>query len=110
MLKESVTPQDVCDLLNGLLETDREFIQNLINSRIPCNKDVADHPTIQVQGYKDYPNVHTCGILGILNGLFGIRENGFGPLCCELDDESGEIITFKLIPKGKILNESDEEN
>jgi len=109
MLKESVTPQDVCDLLNGLLKSDREFVTNLVRFHAPCNTEIAGHPTIQVRGYKEYPNVYTCGIVGILNGIFGIRKDGFGSICYEIDDESGNITEFKTTEgvKTKEPNEED---
>jgi len=100
MLKESVTPQEVCDLLNSLLKTDREFITNIMKTHIPCNKKVAEHPTVQVRGYKDYPDSYTCDILGILNGLFGIQEDGMGAICYLMDDASEKITEFKITPGG----------
>jgi hypothetical protein len=62
---------------------------------------MADHPTIQVRQYPgdEYSSV---GILGILNGLFGIREDGMGAICMEIEDD-GKIISFKLTPKKEDL-------
>jgi hypothetical protein len=96
MLKESITPQDVCDLLNELLEKDYDCIHELISYRVKCNQAVADHPTVQVQCFKpeSKPKV---GLLGILNGLFGVREDLFGIICMEVDGT--RIVTFKLTPE-----------
>lgn len=95
-LKKLVTAEDVFELLNELLEIDRDFIQELVSARINCNKAMADHPTVQVLdtgsgGYK-------TGIIGILNGLFGIREDGFGAICVYLD-ENGNIERFGPSPE-----------
>lgn len=95
MLKESVSPQDVCNLLNELLEKDYDCVHELISYRVKCNQAVADHPTVQVQQLKDEP--FKVGLLGILNGLFGIREDLFGTICMEVDGT--RIVTFKLTPE-----------
>jgi hypothetical protein len=97
-IKQSVTPQDVCDLMNELLKLDYACASGLINYHQPCNKTVADHPTIQVRQYGDEePSV---GILGILNGMFGIREDGMGAICYEID--LGEILRFIPTPPPEI--------
>jgi len=93
MLKESITPQDACDLLNEMLALDYECVYGLIAHRQRCNEAVAYHPTIQVQQYAldEYPKV---GIVGILNGMFGIREDGMGAICYE--EDQGKILRFKI--------------
>lgn len=69
MLKENVTPQEVCDLMNDLLKKDYECMRTIINQRVVCNDDASEHPTVQVCKYdKDLPA--SVGILGILNGIF----------------------------------------
>lgn len=95
MLKQSVTPQDVCDLLNELLKLDYDCANGLISYRQQCNEAVAAHQSIQVQQYKDdkFPKV---GIVGVLNGIFGIRDDGMGAICFEIDN--GNILGFKLTP------------
>jgi len=95
MLKQSVTPQEVCDLLNELLKLDYDCAHGLISYRQQCNKLVADHPSIQVQQYKgdNFPKV---GIVGVLNGIFGIRDDGMGAICFEIDN--GKVLGFKLTP------------
>jgi hypothetical protein len=96
-LKNNVTVQEVIALLNEFLELDPEAIQNLINNRCKCNDKVANHPTIQVRKYPEDED-YTVGLLGILNNLFGIREDGMGAICAEIEDISGKIITFKETP------------
>lgn len=97
MLKESVSVQDVCDLLNEMLKADYGCVEALVSYRAMCSDIIADHPTIQVRKFKD-DEFPTVGILGILNGLFGIREDGMGALCMEVDDEDGTILGFKPTP------------
>lgn len=96
MLKPSVTPQEVCDLLNELLKLDYDCVRKLLSYREVCNELVANHPTVQVQQHSgdEFP---TVGIVGILNGLFGTTEEGMGALCYEIEDD-GTILGFKLTP------------
>jgi hypothetical protein len=109
MIKKSVTAKDICSLLNELLEKDSSFVKNLMEVHVPCNEDIANHPTVQVRGYNEYPNVHTCGIMGLINGILGIREDGFGALCYEID-EAGNIVEFKETPTEGGKSESIEES
>ena len=94
MLKSSITVQDVCDLLNEVLKLDSDFLHAITFHREKCNEAIANHPTLQVHQYspQDPP---MAGIIGLLNGMFGIREDdGMGGLCCEIDDNN-KIIQFK---------------
>jgi hypothetical protein len=99
MLKQSVTPQDVCDLLNELLKLDYDCAHGLISYRQQCNESVATHQSIQVQQYNGdtFPKV---GIIGVLNGVFGIRDDGMGAICFEVDN--GRVLGFKLTPSTRI--------
>jgi hypothetical protein len=94
MIKETITIQDVCDLLNELLKKDPFCINSLIFQRVFCNKAIANHPTVQVDQCGNQPRV---GLIGIINGLFGIREDGMGALCAEVNND-GELIVFKPTP------------
>jgi hypothetical protein len=96
-LKESITVQDVCSLLNELLIEDAKCIHDLVNARIICNSKIADHPTVQVQQYKGEQQAKV-GLLGIINGLFGIRDDGMGAICVDIDDDD-KIIRFKETPE-----------
>ena len=92
MINESVTVEQTIKLLNEMLAIDPEATQALIDSRVNCNEALADHATIQVQQYEgdDHPKV---GIIGVLNGMFGIDDEGWGPICCHINDE-GKILKF----------------
>lgn len=94
MLKQFVSIQDVCALLNELVVLDPDCIKAFVFQRVPCNEAVADHPTIQVHQPKG--EKPTVGLLGILNGIFGIQEDGMGALCAEVDDNN-KLIGFRPI-------------
>lgn len=98
-MKKSITVQDVCDFLNEILKLDPECTKSLVTKRVKCNKAISDHPTIQVQQSSAlYPD--KVGILGILNGMFGVRGDGVGPICAELDGNN-KIVCFKKTPEKK---------
>jgi hypothetical protein len=92
MLKENIDVNDVCNLLNELLNLDRKCIRALFEYHLPCKDEISDHPTVQVRSYDD-----SLGFLGILNGFFGVREDGRGPICIE-EDENKKIKCFKPTP------------
>ncbi|MCP4348122.1 MAG: hypothetical protein GY795_21680, partial [Desulfobacterales bacterium] len=87
MIKERVTIEETIDLLNELIETDAPAIAALIANRVPCNQQLADHPTVQCGA--QHGGFHV-GMLGILNGLFGAHEGdyrtGWGPITFVFDD------------------------
>ena len=97
MIKQSVTPQEVVDFLNELLKVDRLAINAIFNIRVHCNKEMAEHPTVQVGRNEEVCQV---GIVGILNGLFGTYESGYG--CISVYIENGEIEEFALLTEQRI--------
>lgn len=96
-------PQDDADLakdaliefflatLNGALAADREAMSALLSHRVPCNEDMQKHPTIQVL-VED--GEATLGVLGLINGLVGIRPDDWGYITLICDDETDEPIKF----------------
>ena len=106
MLRQCVTPQEACDLLNELLKLDYDCISSLVRHHERCNDAIADHPSVQVSKYSAQSTLAqvnktaTVGFIGILNGMFSIREDGMGAICYEFDDD-GKITMFKLTPKGE---------
>lgn len=82
MIGEQVTLDEVIDYLNELIQTDCPAIAALVANRVPCNQEMADHPTVQVM--QQHGGFHV-GMLGILNGLFGTFEDGWGPITFVFD-------------------------
>jgi hypothetical protein len=89
------------NLLNEAFKMDPEAINKLVGSRVKCNKELADHPTIQVLGEGD-PMTFTVGLLGILNGIFGKDGNGTGYIGIELDEEEWQIEKFVYLNKNAV--------
>lgn len=93
-MKESITIQDAIDLLNDALKDDPKAIQQLVEARVECNHQLADHKTIQVANYHLEKDKFQVGLLGIINGMFGIDEKGYGPVTAFIEDD-GTIIRFE---------------
>lgn len=84
--------------MNDALKTDSDAITSLMNARVPCSNAMACHPTIQVRLNKEL-GVYSVGLLGILNGLCGAREDGWGFIAAVLDDASGDILKFERLER-----------
>lgn len=98
-IRENITPQEVVDFLNSLLQVDANAIHNLVEERVPCNEAMADHPLVQVVG--GVSGMASVGFLGILNGMFGARPSddpdypGYGIIAADYDKFT--LIGFKLL-------------
>lgn len=93
-LKNNITIDDTINFLNELLKIDSEAIINLVEYRVLCNDELSDHPTVQVS----YDKTHgycKVGLMGIINGLFGTDEDGWGAICINIQD--GKIINFARV-------------
>ena len=92
---------DLITYLNRLLELDRTFVTELIGRRVHCNREIADHPSIQTRR-TSREVVHQCTILGVLNGFCGILDDpaaeprlwGLGPITAVLD-AAGMVLRFE---------------
>lgn len=103
---------DFIAFLNGLLETDPEFMQEFCNRRVGCNEALADHPTVQVHvgpsalpGEREPEGRPTqsprAGFIGVMNGFFGAYHEGeragWGAIAMILDN-AGRIERFVRVP------------
>jgi len=86
----------IIERLNSMAEADSDAVMRLIETRVTCNDELAEHPTCQVG--QDESGECTVGLLGILNGILGKDSKGWGYLCAELDD-NGKLIRFKKTPQ-----------
>jgi hypothetical protein len=80
----------IIDFLNDLLEYDRNAISLLIMTRVECNEELSNHPTVQVL-VRD--NKYLVGFLGILNGIYS-KDNKY---IAAIYDEDGIILKFKKL-------------
>ena len=89
-MNDSVTVDDAISLLNDLIILDRPAIAALLANRVPCNENLAKHPTVQVT-YQHHS--YHVGMFGIINGLFGVDDHGRGLIRCVFDN--GNLIRFE---------------
>jgi len=79
----------VVSVLNDALKRDPEGITALMNSRVPVNSKIIEHPTIQVSAG------NVLGPLGLLNGLFGVNHSGSGFIVMVLNEQN-KILEFRI--------------
>jgi len=86
---------DLAAFLNGLIEVDQAFVQELIAQRLPCNDALASHPTVQV-GVDD--GIARAGVLDVLNGFLGVFDDGpkmgWGALTAIYEDD--RLVRFAI--------------
>lgn len=95
--KNTVDAVTASEFLNSLVQLDQEAMQKLADTRVPCNKSLVDHPTVQTS------NGHV-GLLGIINGLFGTDDRGWGHICATFDGNNrliGFCTVDRLVEKNK---------
>jgi len=99
----AITPEDAVRILNDAHAADPQAMQDLVESRVPCNENLAQHPTIQVCGgtTEEPPQV---GFLGVLNGLFGINHNGRGHIEAVYDGVYPALAGFRVGPTADAPN------
>lgn len=88
--EKKVTAQDVVDLMNAAAALDPQAVRALVHARVVCNDALAGHPSIQVGRASDTDpgGPWVVGLLGILNGIFGTFDNGWGCITVILDDSA----------------------
>jgi len=89
MINEPITLDAAISFLNDLVKLDPIAMAKLVDAKVPCNRDLADHATVQVACTPEGKQ-HTVGFLGVLNGLFGTmpddsKHPGWGPISAEYE-------------------------
>ena len=84
--------QSAVKLLNEALERDPDAVTQLVNLRVACNEQLAQHPTIQVHRFGD---IHKVGVLGLLNGALGGGPSGDIGAQGPLDPKTGQFLRVK---------------
>lgn len=99
MFKPSVTIAEVVSLLNELAVLDPDAMHALVENRVVCNDALADHPTVQVASRGEWNGAgYEFGILGVLNGLFGSDEAGWGAIAAVFGNEDRRLVGFVARP------------
>lgn len=91
----TVLAHAIVGLLNEMLTLDPVATAALINARVPCNDALANHSTIQAGPVEGSPQ-NVVGILGLLNGLCGVDDRGWGVVAAVVESD-GTVSGFKVL-------------
>ncbi len=87
--------KEVIAYLNEVVALDPEALHQLSEHRVPANKDLTQHETTQIHHLTttnlDLTNPedkgYVVGMVGILNGLVGVRPDGYGYITSVYGDD-----------------------
>jgi len=97
--KPSVAIDDVIALLNEALTLDPLWMSAMVAERKLCNTALAAHPAIQVGRQGEFgvaPGSYAAGLLGLLNGIFGTDEDGWGAIAAVIDERDTGAVPLIL--------------
>lgn len=84
--KRAVTPHQMVEYLNEVLDIDTRAINDLLNHRVPANQKLIEHPTVAVN------DEDQVGLLGILNGVF----SPINTIYSLTDEQTGQCLQFMV--------------
>ena len=99
MIYDAISIRQAVAVLNDLVKTDRDAMRRLIQQRVPCNEAMLNHPTAQALKINE-GDEPTIGLLGVLNALFGIDAEGWGPIAAVFDG-MGTLESFSIYTKAE---------
>lgn len=79
----------IVTVLNQMLRADPAATHALIANRVPCNIELAEHPSVQVAARGGFFEV---GLLGVLNAVAAAED---GVVVYVWDDETSLITHFE---------------
>ncbi len=93
-------------VLNEMHALDPTVLPAMIENRVPCNAELADHPTAQVCALSEFPDNGSSksfeiGLLGVLNAIFGINSKGSGYISAVYADKAQDgdkLLRFEAVP------------
>lgn len=91
----------IINFMNELIDLDYKAIESLVEHRVPCNEGLANHSTIQTA--RDDKGKSIVGLLGILNGIVGKDEDGWGFIAANFEKD-GCLIEFLPTPPRKVTD------
>lgn len=95
---QALTPQQVCDRLNLLLEVDRGAVQAMMNVRVPACYELARQRITHIGSCNwpdDVGSSHSVTPLGLINALFGLDSSYEHAIGFEKSEPCGrDIVRF----------------
>lgn len=83
-------------VLNEILRHEPDVIRELFALKFNVSKEVIDHPTIQ---FFETEGSYKLSVLGLINGLLGIRKDGYGYITAIYDGD--KLIEFEFTSEWK---------
>lgn len=84
-------------VLNEALTADRAAVEAVMLYRVTCNAELAQHATVQVGDESEGDGtLFSLGPMGLINGIFGVDEAGWGHIAAVLDPVSHRILRFEV--------------
>lgn len=82
------------DVLNDALDHEPDAMAELFSHRVIVTSDeFINKSPVQVGSESDDEPV-TMGVLGLINGLFGTKDDGWGHIYADVDTDTNEILSF----------------
>jgi hypothetical protein len=100
---EPLTLDVAIERLNSMVLADPHAMQRLCEHRTLCNAALTEHPTAQVvaqRGDQFVGEHNIIGMLGVINGIFGVDADGWGFIAAKYED-TGELLEFIRTPARK---------
>lgn len=88
MIRHSITLPEIVDFFNEIYVADPKAVRALLLAAFACNRKLAAHPRMVITHVNRKPAI---GMMAILNSLFGVDEEGIGPLSVV---ENGRTLRF----------------
>lgn len=92
---------EIVKRLNIMMSEDKtgevcKVLQLWCEQRVPIDAQLAKaHPALQCLA-AERAGQYAVGVLGILNGLIGVKANGWGWLAAVYDDGVHNLLSFKV--------------
>ena len=99
-------PHEVVDFLNSILEIDEQAIRNMWNAKVPCSKELAEHPTVIVGNGED-PETYCLTFLGLINGVFGFNKEDIGSIGLEMEVDEFDHWKAKKLHRFLVVSEQE---
>lgn len=102
-MKQEELADLLIERLNEIASHDPKWMRAMIEERVPCNKALADHPTVLVG---EHDGEIKAGLLGLLNGLVGTipsgKRKGWGFIVAVFADDTGAFQKFQRTDLAKL--------
>ena len=88
-----ITVEQAVEVLNRAQKADPVAMHNLVSHRVICTRELTGDPTIQTGALGI--GIHEVGMLGIINGIFGVDGSNIGFIAAETSVD-GVLMGFRV--------------